>query len=72
MNIDLKITASVKKQIAEAGFSPKYGARPLRRKIQEKIENPLSDMILNGELREGDEITVRVLTGEITFATSQK
>jgi ATP-dependent Clp protease ATP-binding subunit ClpC len=72
MNIDLKITASVKKQIAEAGFSPKYGARPLRRKIQEKIENPLSDMILNGELREGDEVTVRVLKGEITFATSQK
>ena len=72
MNIDLKITATVKKQIAEAGFSPKYGARPLRRKIQEKIENPLSDMILNGELREGDEVTVRVLKGEITFATSQK
>jgi ATP-dependent Clp protease ATP-binding subunit ClpC len=72
MNIDLKITASVKKQIAEAGFSPKYGARPLRRKIQEKIENPLSDMILNGEVREGGEVTVRVVKGEITFASSEE
>ena len=72
MNIDLKITASVKKQIAEAGFSPKYGARPLRRKIQEKIENPLSDMILNGEVREGGEVTVRGVKGEITFASSKE
>ena len=72
MNIDLKITSSVKKQIAEAGFSPKYGARPLRRKIQEKIENPLSDMILNGEVREGGEVTVRVVKGEITFASSEE
>ena len=72
MNIDLKITASVKKQIAEAGFSPKYGARPLRRKIQEKIENPLSDMILTGEVREGGEVTVRVIKGEITFASSKE
>ena len=72
MNIDLKITASVKKQIAEAGFSPKYGARPLRRKIQEKIENPLSDMILTGEVREGSEVTVRVIKGEITFASSKE
>lgn len=72
MDIDLKITASVKKQIAEAGFSPKYGARPLRRKIQEKIENPLSDMILTGEISRGDEVTVRVTKGEITFASSHK
>lgn len=72
MDIDLKITASVKKQIAEAGFSPKYGARPLRRKIQEKIENPLSDMILTGEISRGDEVSVRVTKGEITFASSHK
>jgi ATP-dependent Clp protease ATP-binding subunit ClpC len=72
MDIKLTITPSVRKQIAEAGFSPKYGARPLRRKIQEKIENPLADMILGGEIVRGDEVSVRVTRGEITFASSHK
>ena len=68
MNITLKLTPAAKKYIAEKGFSPKFGARPLKRVIQSEIENPLSEMILRGEVREGGGVTVFVKDGKISLA----
>jgi ATP-dependent Clp protease ATP-binding subunit ClpC len=65
LDIDLKITPAVKKEIARVGFSEKYGARPLRRAIQEKIENPLTDLVLNGNVSRGGKVTVRLVRNEI-------
>ena len=47
------------------GFSPKYGARPIKREIQTRIENPLSEMLLRGEIKEGAKITIGLQANEI-------
>ena len=52
----------------EAGFDPVYGARPLKRAIQQQIENPLAQRILQGEFVPGDRIQVRAQDGELGFA----
>ena len=67
LGITLKITPSVRKKVAETGFSPKYGARPIRRVIREKIEDPLTDLILTGEVRRDSEVTCRIEKNEIKF-----
>ena len=54
--------------LGEAGFDPVYGARPLKRAIQNKIENPLAQKILSGEYAAGDTISVDVKDGRFTFA----
>jgi ATP-dependent Clp protease ATP-binding subunit ClpB len=53
--------------IAEAGYDPVYGARPLKRAIQTRIENPLAQAILKGGFRPGDTIEVEVQDGELAF-----
>ena len=60
LDIDLKIMPSVVKMIAETGFSDKYGARPLKREIQTKIEDQLSDKLLAGEIRRGTAVRIGV------------
>ncbi len=67
LKIHLKVSAALRKHIAEKGFSPRYGARPLRRAIQNEIENPLSEMILRGEIHDGDDVTAGFSKGEIRF-----
>jgi ATP-dependent Clp protease ATP-binding subunit ClpC len=67
MGIRLKVTGAAKKYIARKGFSPKFGARPLRRLIQNEIENPLSEMILSGEAKEGGSVTVGASHDKITL-----
>ena len=59
MEIRLHFTESAKKFIAETGYSEKYGARPIRRLIQDRIEDPLSEKILAGEVKKGDKVQVR-------------
>jgi ATP-dependent Clp protease ATP-binding subunit ClpA len=59
--IQLELTDEVRDVIAEAGFDPDYGARPLRRVIQDKIEDRLSEGLLSGEFKPGD--TVRIVLG---------
>jgi ATP-dependent Clp protease ATP-binding subunit ClpB len=54
--------------IGEAGFDPVYGARPLKRAIQQEIENPLAQKILSGDYSSGDRITVTVEEGRFVFA----
>ncbi|MCZ0717935.1 ATP-dependent Clp protease ATP-binding subunit [Aerococcus kribbianus] len=58
--ISLKVTAGGRRHIAKVGFKPEYGARPLRRVIQSQIEDPLSDMLIAGQVGAGDEVTVGV------------
>jgi ATP-dependent Clp protease ATP-binding subunit ClpA len=58
--LKLEVTPAAKEVLAEQGFDPLYGARPLRRTIQRMVENPISSAILRGEFREGDTIVVDV------------
>ena len=53
--------------IAEAGFDPVFGARPLKRAIQERIENPLSRLILDGTLGAKDRVKVEATKVQISF-----
>jgi ATP-dependent Clp protease ATP-binding subunit ClpC len=57
-NIRLEVTDEVKTMIAETGYDPEYGARPLRRVIQDKLEDRLSAGLLGGEFKAGDTVTV--------------
>ena len=61
----LKVTASAKKIIIEQGYDDKYGARQLNRTLERLLENPISDMILRGEIQEGDTITVKTSKGKL-------
>lgn len=65
MDIDIRFADSAKKYITQEGFDKKYGARPLRRMIQNKIEDTLSDEILNGNVTNGDSITISVRNKEV-------
>ena len=67
LDIQLKITESVKDFLAEAGFDSKYGARPLRRAIQTKLEDPMANKILDGEIKTGDIVKVQLQKKEIHF-----
>ena len=61
----LKLGKGVKKFVAEAGFDPQYGARPLKRAIQRHIEDPLAEKIISGEVKPGETITLRLHKGEV-------
>jgi len=58
--LSLDITYKAKKILAKEGFDPVYGARPLKRVIQNKVQNVLAMKLLNGEIKEGDKVTVDV------------
>lgn len=66
--ITLKLTDAAETFLAETGFDPLYGARPLKRAIQHYIQDPLAMKILEGSVKEGDQITVDVKDGEIIFS----
>ncbi len=68
LEIRLDVDAAALAAVAAAGFDPVYGARPLKRAIQQQIENPLAREILAGRYAAGDTITVGATGGEITFA----
>ena len=67
MDIGLMITDAALKKIADAGFDPVYGARPLKRAIQQQIENPLSRAILQGGYGPKDVIAIDVNGSELSF-----
>jgi len=66
---DMKIILSdaARDKLAEAGFDPVYGARPLKRAIQQRVENPLAQEILKGKFKPGDTIEVRVTEDALQF-----
>ena len=67
MNIKLTIRDSVKKYIVEKGTDKKYGARPLRRAIQNELEDKLAEAILDGEVKVGTEVIVSVSKEQVVF-----
>lgn len=64
----LNVTDAARKQIAEEGYDPVYGARPLKRVIQQRLQNELANAILGGDFAEGETITVDVQNGDFTFS----
>jgi ATP-dependent Clp protease ATP-binding subunit ClpC len=70
MDIGIAVTEAAVDRLAELGFQPEFGARPLRRTIQRQVGNRLSAMLLSEELHGGQTVTVDVADGELTFAVS--
>jgi ATP-dependent Clp protease ATP-binding subunit ClpB len=66
-DLGIQITDAALDLLAEAGFDPVYGARPLKRAIQQQVENPLAQQILGGKFMPGDTIAVGVEEGRLTF-----
>ncbi len=69
LNIHLTIRDSVKKHIVETGTDQKYGARPLRRAVQNQLEDKLAEAVLAGEIKEGFEVVAGMSKKEIKFMT---
>ncbi|MEN3184030.1 MAG: ATP-dependent Clp protease ATP-binding subunit [Atribacterota bacterium] len=65
--MDIELTPEARSFIAREGYDPNFGARPLRRAIQRLVEDPLSELILNGAFKEGDRIIVTLEDGKISF-----
>jgi ATP-dependent Clp protease ATP-binding subunit ClpB len=61
--ITLKVTPAARALLAERGFDPQFGARPLKRTIQSDLENPLAKVIIAGKIKEGDTVTVDKVPG---------
>ena len=72
MGIDLHITGNVKSHIVDAAFEPKYGARPLRRMIQNKIEDGLAEEILAGRVKPGSAVEAAMQKKEIVFQVKKE
>ena len=69
MDIDLTIRDAVKKHLVDVSFDPKYGARPLRRRIQTDLEDPLAENILVGDVKKGSKVVVTMKKGQIVFTS---
>ena len=65
--IDLQLTSDARDLLADAGYDPVYGARPLKRAIQRLVQDPLALALLRGEFAEGDTVVADVRDGQIEF-----
>jgi ATP-dependent Clp protease ATP-binding subunit ClpB len=65
--LSLEPTEEAEELIAEAGWDPAYGARPLKRALQRLVENPLALRLLEGDFGEGDTVRVDAKDGELSF-----
>ncbi len=71
-NLTLELSLKTKEFIANKGFDPQYGARPLRRAIQKYLEDPLAERILKGLVTDGSHVTVEVHGEELEFVESAR
>jgi ATP-dependent Clp protease ATP-binding subunit ClpB len=71
-DMDLKLSEAALDKLGEAGFDPVYGARPLKRAIQQTLENPLAQQLLEGKYLPGDLIEVDVSEGALVFRNGGK
>jgi ATP-dependent Clp protease ATP-binding subunit ClpB len=69
--LSLELTDAAKELVAEAGWDPTYGARPLKRALQRLVENPLALQLLEGEFAEGDTVRVDTRDGELVFERAE-
>ena len=67
--LEVELTPEAKSWLANTGYDPVYGARPLRRAIERYVENPLSTRLLKGEFKPGDMVTIDLKDGSLTFTT---
>lgn len=72
MGIELRITGTVKGYIVDTAYEPKYGARPLRRMIQNKIEDSLAEEILSGRIKQGDFVEAAMHKKEVSFTVKKE
>jgi ATP-dependent Clp protease ATP-binding subunit ClpB len=70
-SLTLKISEQAKSLLAEEGYDPQYGARPLKRVIQQRIENPLASRILSGEYAPGDTVSIGASSAKHDFTFSK-
>jgi ATP-dependent Clp protease ATP-binding subunit ClpC len=70
-NVTVSFTPAAVDWIAQHGFQPEFGARPMRRTIQREVDNQLSRMLLDGQIAPGQEVAVDVSEGHLTFRTPQ-
>jgi ATP-dependent Clp protease ATP-binding subunit ClpB len=68
-DIELTLDDAARDYLGEAGYDPVYGARPLKRTIQQRIENPLAQKILKGEFGPGQRIRISAKAGELVFSS---
>ena len=66
-NLTLDVDSAAKKLLAKEGYDPQFGARPLKRAIQEQLLNPLATKLLEGDFKPGDKIKVTVKDDELVF-----
>ncbi|MCC5697011.1 hypothetical protein LH612_28035, partial [Klebsiella pneumoniae] len=66
--IELDVSDEAVYWLVEHGYQPEFGARPLRRTIQREVDDPISDMLLSGELHSGQELQVSAADGELSFS----
>ncbi len=72
MDITLKVSPAARELIAKAGYDEKYGARPLKRAIQTKVEDALAQEILEGKVKAGDKVLLGISKEEIKFSVKNE
>jgi ATP-dependent Clp protease ATP-binding subunit ClpB len=70
--IGLRLTDAARDALATEGYDPHFGARPLKRTLQRRLQNPLAMKLLNGEVRPGQTVEVDAKNGEFTFGTAKR
>jgi ATP-dependent Clp protease ATP-binding subunit ClpB len=70
--VELELTEAARELLGREGYDPAYGARPLKRLIQRRLENPLAQKMLAGEVRDGDHVVVDVEGDDLTFTVAQR
>jgi ATP-dependent Clp protease ATP-binding subunit ClpC len=70
--VTLEFTPAAVDWIAEHGYQPEFGARPIRRTIQREVDNQLSRRLLDGQISPGQVVTVDVADGQLTFTAHEQ
>ena len=65
--LTMEISDDAKRHLAKAGYDPQFGARPLKRTVQEQLLNPLATRLLDGEFKPGDKIRINLANDDLTF-----
>ena len=71
-NVSLQVSEAALSKLVEEGYNDMYGARPLKRVVQKRIEDRLSDEILAGRVLPGETVIVDAVDGELTFRSEKK
>jgi ATP-dependent Clp protease ATP-binding subunit ClpB len=69
-HITLRLSDSAREQLADMGYDPQYGARPLKRVIQREVENRIAHAILDGTVRDGDTVEIDAKGGKLVLETA--